>query len=75
MTGPLNIPELKRIIVGMLDLKSIGSMIQVDWEHLSIGYQYVCLQGVDYLFGPYKKGQESQKIHVHGKNFCIRLLQ
>jgi len=32
MASPLNIPELKCIIISMLDLKSIGSMIQVDWS-------------------------------------------
>jgi hypothetical protein len=31
MASPLNIPELKYIIINMLDLKSIGSIIQVDW--------------------------------------------
>ena len=31
MTNPLNILELKYIIVNFLDLKSIGSMIQIDW--------------------------------------------
>ena len=30
MINPLDIPELKYMIVNMLDLKSIGCMIQID---------------------------------------------
>jgi len=78
MTNPLNIPELKCIIISMLDLKSIGSMIQVDrstYQLVSSMSIYkeliICLNHI------YIKGQKSQKIqvHVHRKNFCICLFE
>jgi len=33
MANPLDVPELKYIIVNLLDLKSIGRLIQVGWDY------------------------------------------
>mgnify|MGYP001488287325 CR=1 FL=1 len=84
MTNPLNIPELKYLIIGMLDLKSIGFMNQVDWAtnqlvtHMLIYRQLmICLDNIENNTIEFCwKPAFTEKIFVHAcANSCMVLIE